>query len=89
MGREIVSFTDGVRILDYCVTSLGSESTCSFESWDDVYPHRLNPRIGMLPIQSFLMIFNSIQQSDLSSLLFTLLKFLFLDYRQQEAHCGP
>jgi hypothetical protein len=37
MGREIVSFTDAVRIPDYCVTYLGSESICSFGSWDDVF----------------------------------------------------
>jgi hypothetical protein len=89
MGREVVSFTDGVRILDYCVTSLGSESVCSFGSWGDVHLHRPNPRAGRLRVQSFLMTFNFTQQSDLSSPLFTLLSLLFMDYREQEAHCGP
>jgi hypothetical protein len=89
MGREIVSFTDGVRILDYCMTSLGSESVCSFGSWGDVHLHRPNPHAGMLPIQSFLMTFNSTRQSDLSSPLFNLLSFLFMDYREQEVHCSP
>jgi hypothetical protein len=46
-------------------------------------------RAGILIIQSFLITFNSTQQSDLSSLLFTLLSFLFMYYREQKAHCGP
>jgi hypothetical protein len=86
MGREIVSFTDRVRILDYCVTSLASESICSFGSCSIVHLHRPNPRACILPIQSFLMTFNSTQQSDLS---FPLLSFLFMDYREQGTHCGP
>jgi hypothetical protein len=89
IGREIVSFTDGIRILDYYVTSLGSESVCSFGLWGHVRLHRPNPRVGMLPIQSFLVTFNSNQQCDLSSPLFTVLSYLFQDYRDQEAQCCP
>jgi hypothetical protein len=76
MGQEMVNFTHGVRILDYCLTSLSSESVCSFGPWGDVHLDRPNPRAGMLPIQSFLMTFNSTHQSDLNSPLFTLLSFL-------------
>jgi hypothetical protein len=79
----------GVRILDYCVTSLGSKSVCSFRSLGNVHLHHPNPGAGMLQIPSFLMTFNSTQQSDLSSPLFTLLSLLFMDYREQEAQCGP
>jgi hypothetical protein len=46
MGREIVSFTDAVRILNYCVISLGWESVCSFGSWGDVHRHHPNPHAG-------------------------------------------
>jgi hypothetical protein len=88
MGRETVSLTDGVRILDDCVTSLGSESECSFGLWSDVHLRRPNPRAGMLPIQSFLITLDSPQQPDLSSPLFTLLSFLSMDYREQKAHSG-
>jgi hypothetical protein len=48
MGQEIVSFNDAVRILDYCVTSLDSESVCSLGSWGDVHLHHPNSRAGVL-----------------------------------------